>query len=73
LTLTKNVDEPLASVSIDAITTSDEVNPETETEPEPDPAVRADIVIIPEATIDGPRETIPVVLGKVITESGLPT
>jgi len=48
------------------------VSPDTETEPEPDPADKADIVIIPEATIDGPSDVVPVALGKVITESGVP-
>jgi hypothetical protein len=59
-------------VSIDVTTTSVAVRPETETEPEPEPAVSADIVIIPEAMIDGPRDMIPVASGNVIIESGVP-
>ena len=71
-TFTKKSDEPLASVSIAVITTSVSVRPETETEPDPEPAVSADIVMIPEAMIDGPRDIVPVASGNVITESGVP-
>jgi hypothetical protein len=59
-------------VSIDVITTSVSTKPATVTLPEPEPAVSADIVIIPEAMIDGPRDMIPVASGNVITESGVP-
>jgi hypothetical protein len=71
-TFTKKPDEALASVSIAVITTSVAVRPETETEPEPEPAVSADIVMIPDPTIDGPSDAVPVVWGKEITVSGNP-
>ena len=70
-TFTKNLLEPLASVEILVITTSVGVRPLTVAEPDA-VDVTGLIVMIPDATIDCPREVVPVACGNVITESGVP-